>query len=297
MAKKVGHNELGKGIRALLNNIDNQPTERKSQIVKKLSNSIAEIEIEKIRVNPFQPRKEFDDQALKELSNSIKQFGLIQPITVRRLNDDQYQLISGERRFRAAQTAGLTAIPAYIRVANDQEMLEMALLENIQRENLNALEIGLNYQRLIDECKLTHEELATRMSKDRSTITNYIRLLKLPPEIQGAVRDKRISMGHARALTGIDDISLQLVTFNKTIEGGLSVRALESLIRSYKTPTPSSSEQPNNISAEEEKIEDSLSNMFGAKVKYKVNKKGKGSITIPFKNTAALNRILDVLDI
>lgn len=297
MAKKVGHNELGKGIRALLNNIDSQPVERKSQIVKKLSNSIAEIAIEKIKVNPFQPRKEFATQALEELSKSIKQFGLIQPITVRRLNDDQYQLISGERRFRASQLAGLTALPAYIRVANDQEMLEMALLENIQRENLNALEIGLNYQRLIDECNLTHEQLATRMSKDRSTITNYIRLLKLPPEIQSAVRDKRISMGHARALTGIDDISLQLVTFNKTIDQGLSVRALESLIRSYRNPAPAAAAPATDLSAEEERIADDLANMFGTKVKYKVNKKGKGSITIPFKNYAALNRILDVLDI
>ncbi|MEL6866667.1 MAG: ParB/RepB/Spo0J family partition protein, partial [Bacteroidota bacterium] len=204
MAKKYKKKELGQGIRALLSNIDHGSSNEGPQedVVRTLSNTIATIPLNSIEVNPGQPRIEFDEEALQELSESIKVHGLIQPITVRRLNEQTYQLISGERRMRASKIAGLKEVPAYIRLANDQEMLEMALIENIQREDLNAIEVANSYQRLIEECELTHEALSERVGKNRSSVTNYLRLLKLPPDVQSAIKEQKISMGHARALAG-----------------------------------------------------------------------------------------------
>ena len=240
MAKKIikKKEKLGMGIRALLNNIDESGPEQQEQAVKELSNTVATISITEISVNPNQPRVDFDEEALQELSESIQTHGLIQPVTVRRLSPNEYQLISGERRWRASQLAGLEAIPAYIRLANDQEMLEMALVENIQRENLNAIEVAITYQRLKEECKLTDEKLAGRVGKKRSTITNHIRLLKLPPDIQKAIKAREISMGHARALAGVDEYALRDSLFRQTVKDGLSVRALERLISSYNAPKP-----------------------------------------------------------
>jgi len=236
MAKKVRKKELGLGIKALLSNIDHQVEESPEMVVKELSHTIALISVSAIEVNPFQPRKEFDENGLNELAESLKTHGLIQPITVRRLNENRYQLISGERRLRAAKIAKLKEIPAYIRIADDQEMLEMALVENIQREELNAIEIAITYKRLIEECELTHEALSERVSKNRTSVTNYLRLLKLPPEIQQALKLKLISMGHARALVGVDNILLQNALFKETIDRNLSVRALEKLIREAGEP-------------------------------------------------------------
>jgi ParB family chromosome partitioning protein len=202
MAKKVKKKELGLGIRALLSNLDEgeaTPEEQK-EVVKELSHTVAMIPVDQIEVNPFQPRVEFDEEALKELSSSIKVHGVIQPLTLRRLSDNAYQLISGERRLRASKLAGLQEVPAYVRLANDQEMLEMALVENIQRQDLNPIEVAITYQRLIDECSLTHQNLGGRVGKKRSTVSNFLRLLQLPPQIQQALKNKRISMGHAKAL-------------------------------------------------------------------------------------------------
>jgi ParB family chromosome partitioning protein len=232
-------NEVSKGLRSLLSNIEktNNPAER-SQLVKELTGSVATISPELIEVNPFQVRTEFDNEQLLELAQSIKTSGLIQPITVRSVGGNKYQLISGERRLRAAKMAGIKEIPAYIRVANDQEMLEMALVENIQRADLNALEIAISYQRLMDECSITHEQLSDRVGKNRSTVTNYVRLLKLPAQIQASVKSGELSMGHARALAGIDNLALQLRVFKETTQQSLSVRALEQLIKYHQLPNP-----------------------------------------------------------
>src|SRR6201996_8364410 len=227
-------NALGKGLSALLNhsvNVNPNKNEISTGPEVNSMGSVNEIKIAEIEVNPFQPRTEFDEQALQDLSDSIKLQGLIQPITVRRVNAHQYQLISGERRFRASKIAGLTHIPAYVRTANDQQMLEMALIENIQRENLNAIEVALSFQRMLDECNLKQEELGERVSKNRSTVTNYLRLLKLPPDIQASIRDGHISMGHARALITIDDPAKQLFIHQHIIKDGLSVRKVEELVR------------------------------------------------------------------
>lgn len=290
--------DLGKGIRALLSGIDNLEvpvtgnTEDTGAIQK-----IMEVKVDSIDVNPFQPRNDFDQNAIQELSESIKIHGLIQPITVRMLPGGHFQLISGERRLRASKLAGLDAVPAFVRSANDQEMLEMALVENLQREDLNAIEIAISYQMLMEECKLTHEALSERVGKDRSTVTNYIRLLKLPPEIQQSIRSKQISMGHARALSGIGDIALQLMLFQQTVREGLSVRALENLIRKYAEPqksVPSSAKA--TVSKEYKDIQDQLSRQFGTKIALKVDKAGKGNITIPFKDTDELNRLLEIFE-
>ena len=253
-------NEVSKGLRSLLSNIEktNNPTER-SQLVRELTNSIAFISPEMIEVNPYQPRTEFDADQLMDLAKSIKISGLIQPITVRAMGGNKYQLISGERRLRASKMAGIKEVPAYVRVANDQEMLEMALVENIQRADLNALEIAISYQRLMDECNLTHEALSDRVGKDRSTVTNYVRLLKLPAQIQSSIKDGAISMGHARALAGIDNIALQLKVYKDVIDQGLSVRALEQVIKSFNTSKSSNNTSQKPVeaySAEIKKIKD-----------------------------------------
>jgi ParB family transcriptional regulator, chromosome partitioning protein len=290
-------NEVSKGLRSLLSNIEktNNPLER-SQLVKELSNSIAFISPELIEVNPFQPRTEFDTDQLMELAKSIKISGLIQPITVRSLGGNKYQLISGERRLRASKMAGIKDIPAYVRVANDQEMLEMALVENIQRADLNAVEIAISYQRLMDECNLTHEALSERVGKDRSTVTNYVRLLKLPAQIQASVKEGQLSMGHARALAGVENIVLQLKIYKEAVDQQLSVRAVESLIKSYAASKPISvNKTANGITPEIKKIKEQLSHRFGTQIDIKRGTNGKGSITIQFNSDEEFNNIADIL--
>ena len=294
--KKTG---LGKGLRALLDDSD-MPESSRQQISNEGTSlgSISFVKLNQVEVNPFQPRTDFDPETLHELADSIKLQGLIQPITVRRTAFNTYQLISGERRLRASKLAGLTEIPAYIRTANDQQMLEMALIENIQRENLNAIEVALSFQRMIDECHLKQDELGSRVSKNRSTITNYLRLLKLPPAIQASIRDRQISMGHARALISIENSDHQLYIYQETLKLGLSVRKVEELVRqlekSGKTKGLVSKKQ--GISFQYLKIQDDLASKFATNVKLRIQDKGKGSIEIAFMSDDDLNRILEMLD-
>ncbi|MBL7849087.1 MAG: ParB/RepB/Spo0J family partition protein [Cyclobacteriaceae bacterium] len=289
MSKKKG---LGRGLSALLSDT---PETGKLEEAPAPSSSLSEIPVSEIEVNPYQPRKDFAPEALQELIDSIKVHGIIQPVTVRRLARNQYQLISGERRFQAARRAGLKAIPAYVRSADDQQMLEMALVENIQRENLNPIEIALSYQRLLTECNLKQEELGDRVGKNRSTVTNYLRLLKLPPAIQIALRDNRLTMGHARAIINIENPDLQLVIFKRILSDDLSVRQVEEMTRKLSHPkgkTPSTS--PTGSSREINQLQGRLSSHFGTKVTVKSDGK-KGEIKIPFLSIQDLNRILDLL--
>jgi ParB family transcriptional regulator, chromosome partitioning protein len=300
MVTKVKKTELGKGIAALLGNIEtevNRDPEMVKDVVRELSHTIATIPISEIEVNPWQPRYDFDQDALNELSESIKIHGLIQPITVRRMSNNQYQLISGERRLRASKLAGILDVPAYIRIANDQEMLEMALVENIQREELNPIEVAITYQRLIDECALTHERLSERVAKNRSTVTNSLRLLRLPPEIQTGIKEKRVTTGHAKVLVGIDDIALQLMLFKRIMLERLSVREVEDIARSYaeaknKKKVKSDSSMPDAYKP----VQDMLSSFFGSKVALKRKPSGQGQILVNFKNDNELNRILDLIE-
>ena len=292
--KKTG---LGRGLRALLDDSDSPEDDRQQLSNENVSlGSISSVKISQVQVNPFQPRTDFDPEALHELAESIKLQGLIQPITVRQSDQNFYQLISGERRLRASKLAGLTEIPAYVRTANDQQMLEMALIENIQRENLNAIEVALSFQRMIDECNLKQEQLGERVSKNRSTVTNYLRLLKLPPAIQVSIRDKEISMGHARALVSVEDVDKQLYLFQEIINHGLSVRNVEELVRQLqiigKEKKPA---KANGISFQYRKIQDDLASKFSTNVKLKLNEQGKGSIEIGFMSDDDLNRILEML--
>ncbi|MCF6360578.1 MAG: ParB/RepB/Spo0J family partition protein [Cyclobacteriaceae bacterium] len=291
-------NALGRGLGALLNDSPiNQPKMPRKASVSS-TNSINDISLEYIEVNPFQPRTHFDEQALNELKDSIKTQGIIQPITVRKLATDSYQLISGERRLQASKLAGLTTIPAYIRTANDQQMLEMALIENIQRENLNSIEVALSYQQLITECGLKQEELGDRVGKKRSTVTNYLRLLKLPPDVQLSIQEGIISMGHARALIGIENIEVLLDVFKKIIQQGLSVRKTEEMVRLLNdSSTDKASTNSTNRSPEIKKLQSELSSYFGTKIQVKADDKNKGEIKIPFVSTQDLNRILEILDI
>src|SRR3569833_1917750 len=293
-------NALGKGLSALLNDsvsvLPNKNEIGTSADVNSMG-SVNEIKIAEIEVNPFQPRTDFDQDALAELADSIKLQGLIQPITVRKVSAHKFQLISGERRLRASKLAGLTQIPAYVRTANDQQMLEMALIENIQRENLNAIEVALSFQRMIDECHLKQEELGDRVSKNRSTVTNYLRLLRLPPSIQASIRDGEISMGHAKALIGIDDSTKQLYLHKQTVKEGLSVRKVEELARALqRSPQKKEGKQPEPFSFQVQKIQDALASKFSTQVKLKINTQGKGAIEIPFLSEDDLNRILEMLD-
>jgi ParB family transcriptional regulator, chromosome partitioning protein len=300
MAKKFDKNNLGKGIRALLTQpavLEAAVLENPQQVATELAGNIASLPIVQIEPNPFQPRVEFDQTALEELATSIKVHGLIQPVTVRRLSEKSYQLISGERRFRASQLAGLTEIPAYVRLADDQQMLEMALIENIQRQDLNSIEVAISYQRLIDECNLTHETMSERVGKQRSTITNYLRLLKLPPEVQRSIKDRKLSMGHARALAGVDDIALQLMLFKETIEQDLSVRAIEELIRKYQEgKTGAKAKKSGSMTEDLRKIQDQFSAFFGTKVVLKRNPKGNGQLVVNFNNDADLNRLISAIE-
>src|SRR6478752_7668172 len=275
MSKKKA---LGRGLSALLS--DNEEDEKldveisTDVIPSTPANGMSEIQISEIEVNPFQPRTHFDEDALLELAESIRVHGIIQPITVRRLADRQYQLISGERRFQASKRAGLTTIPVYLRTANDQQMLEMALIENIQRENLNAIEIALSYQRLMSECSLRQEELGDRVGKNRSTVTNYLRLLKLPPDIQIALRDQKLSMGHARAIINVENPESQLFIFKKTVAEDLSVRKVEELVREIsteKTTTKPESSGSSSSPASREivQLQSKLSSHFGTRIAIK----------------------------
>ncbi|MBT8190586.1 MAG: ParB/RepB/Spo0J family partition protein [Saprospiraceae bacterium] len=298
MSKKK--EQLGKGLRALLSNIDkveNDPVEKK-EVVKELSKTTAEVPIEMIEVNPFQPRKEFDQTELLQLVASIKAVGLIQPLTLRKIEHNKYQIIAGERRWRASKLAGLKSIPAYIRLADDQGMLEMALIENIQRSNLNALEIALSYQRLIDECQLQHADLAKRVGKERSTVSNYIRLLKLPPQIQSGIKESQISMGHARAILSLEEKERQLYVFKQIVDKNLSVRNTEKFIKDLKTPKTKESvtKAKMPVNPEVVKIQDRLSHHFGSRVEISRNIKGKGKLIIHFSSDDQLNDILDSIE-
>jgi len=300
MAKKIDKKQFGErvglGTRALFVKLDEQIAENPAEVVKELSHTVAMIPIAEIEVNPFQPRDQFDAAALQELATSIQTYGLIQPITVRRLSAQEYQLISGERRLRASKMAGLTEIPAYIRLANDQEMLEMALVENIQRENLNAIEVAITYQRLKDECNLTDDSLAERVGKQRSTITNYRNLLKLPPDIQTAIKEKRLSTGHAKVLAGVEDYGVQNSLFHETLKQGLSVRALESLINSYNQAQQPAKKTASKLDDGYEQVQQRFREFFGTRgVQLKLKSPGKGQIVIPFDSDGQLNDLLDLL--
>ncbi len=287
---------LGRGLGALL---EDSPSMEKNIGIgeKNATGSINEISLDEIEVNPFQPRTHFDKDALQELSESIKVQGIIQPITVRKLSMNKYQLISGERRFQASKLAGLKAIPAYVRTADDQQMLEMALIENIQRENLNAIEIALSYQRLLTECELKQEELGDRVGKNRTTVNNYLRLLKLPPAIQAAIRDKKISMGHARALITVESVDQQLDIFKRILSQDLSVRKVEELVRSeYSSKKSSEQTEKSEGGKEIANLQHKLTSHFGTRVQIKSDGK-KGEIKIPFVSVEDLNRLLEILDL
>lgn len=285
---------LGRGLGALLE--DSEEKELISGSKATIKGAIGEIDVDKIEVNPFQPRTDFNQEALSELAESIKVQGIIQPITVRALSENEFQLISGERRLQASRLAGLTKVPAYIRTADDQQMLEMALIENIQRENLNSIEIALSYQRLMSECNLKQEELGDRVGKNRSTVTNYLRLLKLPPAIQVALRDGKLSMGHARALIAIDNVDLQLEIFSKILKEDLSVRKVEELVREGSSK-PSPVRKENIPNPELLSIQKKLTSHFGTKIFIKADEDNKGEIKIPFISIEELNRILDILNL
>jgi len=293
MAKATKKQALGRGLSALLKETA-EVTSASEKNADKLVGTILEIELKNIEVNPFQPRTYFDEEALEELANSIKELGVIQPITVRKLSENKFQLVSGERRFRASKLIGNSTIPAYIRLANDQEMLEMALVENIQRKNLDPIEVALSYQRLIDEIKLTQEELSTRVGKKRSTVTNYLRLLKLDPIIQTGMRDGFISMGHGRALINIESTKDQLEIYEKILRNKLSVRQTEDLVRSLKSGKQPEKKKTTVPSAILNSIQD-LNNFFDKKIDVSVNQKGKGKISIPFDSIEDFNRIKKLL--
>lgn len=301
LQRKTG---LGKGLGALLQNEDiqvsrNTPTQSSgSGEAINSAGSINFVKVSQIAVNPFQPRTDFDEQALQELAESITLQGLIQPITVRQVSKDEYQLISGERRLRASKIAGIEEVPAYVRTANDQQMLEMALIENIQRENLNAIEVALSFQRMIEECNLKQEELGERVSKNRSTVTNYLRLLKLPPAIQAGIRDGQVSMGHARALINVGEVDKQLFVFQEIIDKGLSVRMTEILVRNIQEQNkPKKHPVGKQMDFQYQKIEDDLASRFSTRVRLNLkNSKGKGAIEIPFESEDDLSRILELLD-
>jgi ParB family chromosome partitioning protein len=295
MAKK---NALGRGLDALITYNDAETQG---------SSSISEVELDKIVPNPDQPRRAFDEEALRELSASIRSIGLIQPVTLRKLEDDSYQIIAGERRYRASQMAGLTAIPAYIKTADNDEMMEMALIENIQREDLNSIEIALAYQNLIDTFSLTQEQLSERVGKKRATVTNYLRLLKLPAEVQMGVKNKKIDMGHARALITMNDPVAQLSLYNLILEDGLSVRKVETIVKDFSegvpvqqqetksAAKPKSPAQP-QLSDDFDALKQHLSSYFQTNVQFSSNNQGKGKITIPFDSPEDLERIIVMFD-
>jgi ParB family transcriptional regulator, chromosome partitioning protein len=289
MSKK---NALGRGLGALIEGVEKEVLEKKVE-------ANFDIPVESIEANPFQPRTTFDEQSLEELASSIKKLGVVQPLTVRENGSGKYQLIAGERRLRAARIAGLTHVPAYVRTADDQAMLELALVENIQREDLDAVEVAISFQRLVEECKLTQEELSERVGKQRSTVANYLRLLKLPAGIQLGIRKKQLMMGHARTLINIEDPKRQINVYYQIVDGELSVRQAEDLVRqlqSEKVKDPSRIEKKRKINNDFQQLSDHLHNIFSAKVNFRINETGKGKIVIQFENTEEMERILGVFD-
>ncbi len=299
MAKAVRKQALGRGLSALLNDSSSEINSANDKNADKIVGSIVEIELGLIDVNPFQPRSYFNEEALNELASSIKELGVIQPITVRKLTGNKFQLVSGERRFRASKLIGNTTIPAYIRIANDQEMLEMALVENIQRKDLDPIEVALSYQRLIDEIDLTQEKMSQRVGKKRSTITNYLRLLKLDPIIQTGMRDGFLSMGHGRALIAIEKTEEQLSIYEKIIQQKLSVRQTEQLVKTLKEGTSTAKKQPVELVETPKFITKGLksfSEYFGHKIDIKLAGKDKGKIIIPFHSEEDFNRLKKLLE-
>ncbi|MCW3076343.1 MAG: Chromosome partitioning protein ParB [Bacteroidetes bacterium] len=295
MSKKPA---LGRGLSALLENAKTDITTKQVGEGAPIVNSVSLIRVQSIEANPFQPRTNFEENALHELSESIKQHGIIQPLTVRKLGYDRYQLISGERRFRASQLAGLTDVPAYIRVADDQAMLEMALVENIQREDLDPIEVSLSYKRLIDECSLTQEQLSEKVGKQRSTVTNFLRLLKLPAPIQKALRDRDITMGHAKSLINIENEDRQLAIFALTLEQELSVRQIEEIARGEKIKlTPKVSRVDKPLTTEDKVISKQLDKIFNKSYQFKRNSKGGGKLTLNFSNDTELQHIISFFGI
>lgn len=296
MAQAVKKQALGRGLSALLKDPDNNIQSVDDKNADKVVGNIIELELESIEINPFQPRSNFNADALQELATSIRELGVIQPITVRKLDFNKYQLISGERRLRASKIAGLTTIPAYIRIANDNESLTMALVENIQRHDLDPIEIALSYQRLMDEIQLTQEQMSDRVGKKRSTIANYLRLLKLDPIIQTGIRDGFISMGHGRAIITIEDQDQQTDIYQKIVSQNLSVRETEALVKNYQEslkPKPAKTKAKNfDVDQQDQKA---IATYFGAKVDIKIAGNGKGKITIPFHSEEDLQRIVKLI--
>jgi ParB family chromosome partitioning protein len=288
----VKKSPLGRGLGALIEGVEKEVLEKKVEVN-------LQIDINSIDSNPFQPRTRFDAQALEELAASIRQLGIVQPLTVRETGDGRFQLIAGERRLRAARTAGLTHVPAYVRTADDTAMLEMALVENIQREDLDAMEVAITYQRLIEECNLTQEQLSDRVGKQRSTVANYLRLLRLPAEIQLGIRNRSLTMGHARTLVNIEDPNKQINIFYHIIQEDLSVRATEELVRHFQSQAakdPARGEKRKKLNSEYGELAGQLSKLFAAEVQFRINEKGRGKIVIPFSDNDEMERIIALLD-
>lgn len=297
MAKAIKKQALGRGLSALLKDPDNDIRSADDKNADQLIGNILEIDIETIEINPFQPRSNFNEEALQELASSIRELGVIQPITVRKLDFNKYQLISGERRLRASKLVGLTAIPAYIRIANDNESLVMALVENIQRHDLDPIEIALSYQRLIEEIQLTQEQMSDRVGKKRSTISNYLRLLKLDPIIQTGIRDGFISMGHGRAIINIENHEAQATIYQKIVSENLSVRETEALVKKYQEgikPVSKTKMKPVSFEIKNDQKQ-VFADFFGAKVAVKIAAKGKGEISIPFHSEEDFKRIVKLI--
>lgn len=289
MAKKYA---LGRGLGALIEGVEKETLERKVE-------ANMEISVDAIEANPFQPRTNFNDQALEELAASVRKLGIVQPLTVRDAGNGKYQLIAGERRLRAARLAGLTHVPAYVRTADDQAMLELALVENIQREDLDAVEVAISFQRLIEECRLTQEQLSDRVGKQRSTVSNYLRLLKLPAEIQLGIRNKNLMMGHARTLINIEDAKEQMDVYYEIVDGGLSVRAAEDLVKSFQKKKGKDLQKEGKkkkLNNDYKQMSEHLKKMFSTDVSVRINEKGKGKIVIAFNTSEDMERILEVFD-
>ena len=298
MAKQMKRKELGLGIKALLADYDTVAPGGRIELVKELNSETFRVPVGQIEPNPFQPRAHFDEDALRELAASIATLDVVQPLTVRRLGADRYQLISGERRLRAAKLAGLADVPAYVRTADDQGLLEMAIVENVQRADLNPIETAVGYQRLIDEVGLTHEALSERIGKRRSTITNALRLLRLPPELQSALKEERITMGHGRALAGLDDVALQLALLREIEQQGLSVRQTEARVKGLTEPRAAATKEiaaPTKLSPVLADIQRELSANFGARVAIKRDANGRGQIVLHYAGDDDFNRLLDQL--
>jgi ParB family chromosome partitioning protein len=297
MAKAIKKQALGRGLSALLKDPENDIKSVSDKNADKVVGNIIELEIDAIEINPFQPRSNFNEDSLRELASSIKELGVIQPITVRKLDFNKYQLISGERRLRASTLVGLSTVPAYIRIANDNESLIMALVENIQRHDLDPIEIALSYQRLIDEIQLTQEQMSERVGKKRSTIANYLRLLKLDPIIQTGIRDGFISMGHGRAIINIEDQDIQTNIYQKIVSQNLSVRDTEALVKNYQEslkPKPTAKAKSASFEIADTQ-KNTFNNYFGTKVEVKIAGNGKGKITIPFHSEEDFNRIIKLI--